>query len=368
MVHAIAIGLVVALSAQSSGAPSSQSSDQRTWYRAYDDAKKAIEQKNWTAAIASLEHAKRTQTPGRNRPTYGANFLTFAPDFYLGVAYLNLGQFTEAHNAFERERKASVLQARDKEWRQFETDSARAAFEHELAQSLRQLNAADFRAALASLDRAKAHAVGAELARIEKRRDDIVQAEAAQKSPAANPPRGTGAAATPTLPIGQGGVPELGKSTGLVVPTGPPPANTASTGRNTATTGGTTGAKAGTQKPETPRGTANPSQTFPGTPPITPPPASPRDPEEAGLTKFFSGDYKGAASDFRPLAERDYPLPSHQFYFACSLAAMYLSGQGGRALLEEGMTHFTNAGPKEQFKAALTYISPRIIAVLETGR
>src|SRR4026209_1584249 len=96
----VAVGVVITLLSQSSGPPSTQSSDTRTWHAAYEDARKAIEQKNWLAAIANLEHALRTQKPGRNIRTYGSNFLTFNPDYYFGVAYLNLGRFAEADAAF----------------------------------------------------------------------------------------------------------------------------------------------------------------------------------------------------------------------------------------------------------------------------
>ena len=103
----VAIGFVIALSSQSSGTPpTSQSSDKRTWYVAYEDARKAIDQKNWTARDRQPRACRVApdRSPARNVRTYGNNYLTFIPDYYLGVAYLNLGRFAEADAAFERAR------------------------------------------------------------------------------------------------------------------------------------------------------------------------------------------------------------------------------------------------------------------------
>ena len=50
------------------------------------------QQKNWTAAIADIEAASRlgAPKPGRNVFFYGDVYRDFNPDYYLGVAFLNL--------------------------------------------------------------------------------------------------------------------------------------------------------------------------------------------------------------------------------------------------------------------------------------
>jgi hypothetical protein len=97
------------------GAPAQQRNDARTWYQAYDDAQRRIHQKNWPAAVLDIETALRrgAPRPGRRVHFYGNVYREFNPDYYLGVAYLNLGRYVDADRAFERVRQARLISPSD---------------------------------------------------------------------------------------------------------------------------------------------------------------------------------------------------------------------------------------------------------------
>ena len=86
--------LIASQSAAQAQAPGRRP-DTRTWYQAYADGKRAFDQKNWQAAVDSLEASKRAGAPkpGRKIPFYGDVYDDFLPDYYLGMAYVNLKQY-----------------------------------------------------------------------------------------------------------------------------------------------------------------------------------------------------------------------------------------------------------------------------------
>lgn len=94
----VALLLALFVAAQSAGQAPARRNDTRTWYQAYADGKRAFDQKNWQGAVDSLEAAKRARAPkpGRKIPFYGDVYDDYLPDYYLGIAYLNLRQFTQA--------------------------------------------------------------------------------------------------------------------------------------------------------------------------------------------------------------------------------------------------------------------------------
>ena len=84
----VAIGFVIALSSQSSGAPpTSQSSDNgRGTPRTTMRRKRSTRRTGPRRSPASSMPIASDRSPDANIRTYGSNFLTFVPDYYLGVA------------------------------------------------------------------------------------------------------------------------------------------------------------------------------------------------------------------------------------------------------------------------------------------
>src|SRR3954467_2252796 len=107
----VALLLALFVATQSAGQAPARRNDTRTWYQAYADGKRAFDQKNWQAAIDSLEAAKRAGAPkpGRRIPFYGDVYDDYLPDYYLGMAYMNLRQFTRADQAFAAVRASGLI-------------------------------------------------------------------------------------------------------------------------------------------------------------------------------------------------------------------------------------------------------------------
>jgi hypothetical protein len=101
--------------------PAQQRNDTRAWYQAYADAQRHIQQKNWASAVLDIETAIRrgAPRPGRRVHFYGDVYRDFNPDYYLGVAYVNLGRYAEADGAFERVRRAGLIGPRDPLYAEF---------------------------------------------------------------------------------------------------------------------------------------------------------------------------------------------------------------------------------------------------------
>ncbi len=118
----VALLLALFVAAQSAGQAPARRNDTRTWYQAYADGKRAFDQKNWQAAIDSLEAAKRARAPkpGRKIPFYGDVYDDYLPDYYLGIAYLNLRQFTQADQAFAAVRASGLIGPKDREYAEFQ--------------------------------------------------------------------------------------------------------------------------------------------------------------------------------------------------------------------------------------------------------
>jgi hypothetical protein len=111
--------LVAFLALQS--APAQQPRDTRTWYQAYADAQRHVKEQRWTAAVFDIETALRqgAPKPGRRVRFYGNLYEDFNPDYYLGVAYLNLRRYNEAHRAFQRVTQAQLITPRDPLYAEF---------------------------------------------------------------------------------------------------------------------------------------------------------------------------------------------------------------------------------------------------------
>jgi tetratricopeptide (TPR) repeat protein len=69
----------------------------KEYYEYYEDGLKAIDKKDWNAAISLMTEAigKEPEENKRAR-SYGANFFAYHPYYYRGIAYYNTGQYEKA--------------------------------------------------------------------------------------------------------------------------------------------------------------------------------------------------------------------------------------------------------------------------------
>lgn len=91
------------------------------WYRTYEEGVQAADKGDWSTVEAKMqaatnEAAKDGVRPGRNVRTYGMRFVNFAPDYYLGLAYLNTKRPQDARAALQRVEQQKLFTSRDKEY------------------------------------------------------------------------------------------------------------------------------------------------------------------------------------------------------------------------------------------------------------
>jgi hypothetical protein len=298
--------------------------DTRTWYQAYADGKRAFDQKNWQAAVDSLEASKRAGAPkpGRKIPFYGDVYDDFLPDYYLGVAYVNLKQYAQAERAFAAVRASGVIGPRDREYAQLETQAAAA-------------------------------------------RDGLQKQDVAQNTPATP---GTGAGAPAATPPPAAIVPPPVQQQ--------PPANAAvlpGAQRQPATTD-LPPAQVPVQVARPPAAAANAAANTkrPGTAPQVQrqspagvDPAVPFDPitnEREAIRLYLSGQYADASNRLARAGAG--ATPRELFYLACSRTALAILGQGGTPAIDDAKSLVARAGSPDQFAADRRYISPRVLRML----
>jgi tetratricopeptide (TPR) repeat protein len=338
----LTIAVMLALHVQS---PAAQGRDTRSWYQAYEEGKLALSKNNNSAAIASLEVAKQKgPKPGRSVNTYGDSVTNFNPDYYLGVAYLNLRQFAEADAAFKRVQQANLITPKDKESAAFTAQAAKASLELGLDSAERALAGKQFDQALERARQvAKIRGINAvDLLRATELASKIEQAMNAT-NPAASP---TPAPVPPATP----------SPTAPATPSPGPTANATSTPYSTPIAN-VTPTPAATSTPPRPGGKAPPRG------PVTPPPVT-RD-EQAGMILFYRGDYAGAATELSGTVAGPTASARAYFYLACAQAGMVLTGRADRQLLPQAQVNFVAAGGDwSAFEADRQYISPRIREML----
>jgi hypothetical protein len=310
-----------------------QRNDTRTWYQAYADAQRNIQQKNWQAAIVDIETASRrgAPKPGRNVLFYGDVYRDFNPDYYLGIAYLNLQRFDEADRAFERVKQAQLIGARDSQYGEFTRQAAAAK---DLLEKQTAQRTADLAAANAPANR-PADAAG-------------------NAPPQAQPP--TTPTPTPVAPVTPVSV---GNPTNVLPGTGDP---TAQAPMN---------APSPIQQrlPDTPR----PQNSYRSNPSNNaarqnPPRASAglsaaaaAAEERSALVEFYSGRYEAARTRLWALMDGGRISPRGYFYLACSRAALALTGKpDDDNVIPEAQAQLKLAGDTNQFNADKALISPRI--------
>lgn len=326
---AVLLGLVIA---SQNTAPAPPRADTRTWYQAYADGKRAFDQQNWQAAVDSFEASKRARAPkpGRKIPFYGDVYDDYLPDYYLGLAYVNLKQYAQAERAFAAVRASGVIGQRDREYAQLQSQEnvARAALQ---AQTPAQ-NAAATPAAGSGAGTAPANASN-------------------------TPATGTAPAAPTNLTVQQ--QPAASQPTSVLA--GSPPANLPPVQTPTAQTS----AKApGIVPPASGRTAAAlpPRNVAVQTRPQLAPPADPAANEREAIRLYFSGQYADAAN--RLAQEGNGASPRGYFYLACSRVALAILGQGGQSALDDARSLLGRAGNPQQFAEDRRYVSPRVLRLL----
>jgi hypothetical protein len=315
-VLALVLGLFIASQGAAQNPP--RRADSRAWYQAYSDGTKAIQQGRWQEAVDSLEAAKRAGAPkpGRKVPSYGDNFVDFIPDYYLGIAYLNLKQYVQADRAFAAVRASGVIGPRDREYGEFEKQATVARNE---------------------VSRAPAAA-------------NAVPAVGAGATAAANPP-----AAAPGATIQQ----ENAATTAAVQQTpaqaAPPPAVQSPQLRTNIPRAipGNAAANAVVS-----RGVVRPPVA-----PIARGQAAPVN-EQAVIGAYLSGQYDQVSSLLAPAVAANAGTPRAYFYLACSRTALAILRQSDANAVNEARAVLARAGDPAQFAADRRYISPRVLQML----
>jgi hypothetical protein len=89
----------------------------KPWWEEYDDAMRAVDRANWTAALQHLEEAVRRNSKSSARArTYGMRFIEYFPYYYLGLAHYKLatGRATAATDINPHLAKALEYFSREK--------------------------------------------------------------------------------------------------------------------------------------------------------------------------------------------------------------------------------------------------------------
>jgi tetratricopeptide (TPR) repeat protein len=347
------LGILLSVQTAAQGAAPPQRRDTRTWYQAYADAQRDVAQGRWQPAIDNVQAALRlgAPKPGRNVHFYGDVYRDFNPDYFLGVAYLNLKRFAEADGAFERVRQAQLIGSKDREYSTFDQQASNAKFEALLLQAQQALAQSRFDQALAfaksasglGMNKARADALAVE---ITSARDRVAAANAGAKQP----PSDLSAAKEPT-PTPPGNLPP---PPGATAPTAPVPSPDVQSPIQKPPQGLPSGAP----PKNPPKANARNSQGVIKAVPVLPS-ATPAD-ERTALVDFFSGQYQAAASKLTLLAAGPNASPRTYFYLACSQAALVLTGKADPTALDVARRQLALAGDRAKFAADQALISPRI--------
>lgn len=319
--------LAVLLAIQS--APAQQRNDTRMWYQAYADAQRNIQQKNWQAALADIEAASRlgAPKPGRNILFYGDVYRDFNPDYYLGIAYLNLNRYDDADRAFERVKQAQLIAPRDALYAEFtrQATTAKDVLDKQAA-SQRAVNAPTQTGAQPPAAPAIPNAAPTPLG---ANPNNPNQSTAVLPGPTNQPTQDASNQSRPNQPAIQ------------QRPIRPAPLRNA--------------------PPQPAANRANPGSAVGSTVGKTLPPALVAPPDErSALVDFFSGQYETAASKLAALTATPNASPRAYFYLACSRAALVLTGKDATSAIADARAQLALAGDTGQFAADKALISPRI--------
>ena len=299
--------------------------DTRTWYQAYSDGKRALQQGNWQAAVDSLEAAKRAGAPkpGRRIPFYGDVYDDFIPDYYLAIAYLNLKKYPEADRALNAVLASGLVGPKDPEYRQFQTV-------------------------------------------VSSVRSQLGPAQAAAPNPAPSTPTGgnTAANATTILPppasspnVNQTAIGPNVSQTAIVQPAAPQLGAAPQAAIPAGDTRGT-----GARPPAlTPPGGGGPQANVVANRPT---PQTPSVAERTAVGAYLSGQYGEAARILDGLVSGAGASPRAYFFLACSRTALALVGQADAGTIKSAQAVLAQAGDTSRFSADKRYISPRVLQLL----
>jgi tetratricopeptide (TPR) repeat protein len=345
----LAVPAVVPVSGQASRANQAQ----LRWYDAYEQARAAIQRRDWTAAEQLLKQAQSSGTkPGPRVFTYGDAYIRFIPDYYLGIVYLNTKRYSEAEAAFARVRTQNLVAAKDPEYTAFERQGREATFNRAATEAVDFTRKGDFTQAQARV--AEARATKVDDVRAERLSFEVDLEIQKAKAKTTSPPVDTAAQTPVQTPVQQPLPPPVQTPAGQV-------------------TGGLPKVGTSPTLPSTSRGTYPPTRGGPaanatfkdqGVIPPTPPPKELRD----GLLAFFSGDYETAIRLLTIAAERPGGQRSLAF-LACAKAGLVLAGRGDAAMLRDARDTFQRADAQRNLSAAdRRFISPRVLEQLESRK
>ncbi len=107
--------------------PAHEAVAQQAWSRLYSQAEEHIRKHEWTAAEADLIEAKRSgPEQGRRVLFSGMDRRLYAPDFLLGIVYLNNGKPAEALVLFQAVAKANLIVKGDRDYASLEANMRQA--------------------------------------------------------------------------------------------------------------------------------------------------------------------------------------------------------------------------------------------------
>ena len=356
MIARVLLVLAFAVVAADSPALAAQSSSasQLRWYDAYDQAVAAVQKRDWKTAEQRLNEA-RTANPkqGRNVLAYGDRYVTYLPDYYLGIVYLNTNRSRQAEEAFGRISAQKLIAANNPEYKAFDQQSRQATFDRAFGEAVGLVAKGDLAQASGPLEQARA-------TRIDDGKVNNLSAEIARSASAKVAPPTTTPGPTTTAPLANAG--------------SQVPPSTVQTQIPNSTTGNSTGAP-GNINPGVPKAPDNATVVNPGViarPPlakIVPPVDKKLPPPQVsaalrgGMLAFFNGNYRAAVQQLDVAAREPGASARARAFLACAKAGLVLTGGADEAVLREARTDYQSA--QALVASDRRFISPRVLAVLE---
>jgi tetratricopeptide (TPR) repeat protein len=349
---------MVALVAVAADAPAlaaqSSSPSQLRWYDAYDQGVAAVQKRDWKTAEQRLNEA-RTANPkqGRNVLAYGDRYVTYLPDYYLGIVYLNTNRSRQAEEAFGRISTQKLIATNNPEYKAFDQQSRQATFDRAFGEAVGLVAKGDFAQANGPLEQARA-------TRIDDGKVNNLSAEIAKSASAKVAPPTTTPGPTTTPPLANAG--------------SQVPASTVQTPIPNAATGNSTSAPGNISR-GVPKAPENATVVNPGVntrPPIAKivPPVDKKLPTpqvsaalRGGMLAFFNGNYRAAMQQLDVAAREPGASARARAFLAFAKAGLVLTGGAGETLLREARADYQST--QALVDSDRRFISPKVLAVLE---
>ena len=333
--------MIATASAQASRANQAQT----RWYDAYQQAVRAVERRDWSTAEKFLLQAKTSgPRPGRRVLAYGDTYMTFLPDYYLGVVYLNTNRNAQAEAAFQAVREQKVIGPKDPEYVAFERQGREATFNRAFGEAQQLAVAGNFSTATTRL--AEARATNVDDAKVNMLSKEIAarQQVVAAAPPPTPAPMQNPVQTAPPEPVGAGTSPPVASNPPLTTPTFTTP-------RSTQTKLGPSNSTVANMGVIAPKALPSPARS-----------TALRD----GALAFFSGDYGSAIPLLQDAVRQPDAAPRAQVLLACAKVGLVLTGGGDVAMLRQTHSDFQSAGLQQYLTSAdRRFISPKILQQLE---